>query len=146
MSPSRERFYRGVFLAGAVYDITLGIVFTFFHGWAFDFLDIRDEMPEGGYLPLIGSFLFVIGIAYALIWRGDLWRNRDLIAVGTLYKLAYSSVALWVVLFDEVPHMIFAALFGVADAVFLVLMAECYWHLMTHERREAPFREPVGVA
>lgn len=132
MSTTRMRWYRTLFLTAAVYDIVLGIVFTFFHRQAFDMLGILDEMPSGGYVPLIGTFLFVIGVAYWLIWRSDLWRSRDLIIVGTLYKAAYSGVALWTVLFDEVPHILFAALFGVADTVFLVAMVECLIYLGRH--------------
>lgn len=126
MTPARERWYRGLFLTATVYDVVLGIVFLLFGGWAFALLDIRDEMPEGGYVPLLGAFLLVIGIAYWLIYRGDFETNRDLIAVGTLYKLAYSGVGFWILAVDEVPHILFVALFGVADVVFFVLMAECW--------------------
>ena len=59
-------------------------------------LGIEDKLPEQtSFLSLIAAFLFVIGIAYVFIARGNLVRNRDLIAVGALYKLAYFSVALW---------------------------------------------------
>ena len=128
MSPQRERYYRILFLVAAVYDIVLGTIFTFFHTWAFEVLDIADEDPGSGYVPLIGAFLFVIGIAYFLIYRGDLVRNVDLIAVGTLYKLAYSAIALrfWIVV-DDVPHILFPALFGIVDLVMFVAMAECWF-------------------
>jgi hypothetical protein len=71
----------------------------------------------------------LLGIGYLLIWLGDLWRNRDLIAVGALYKLAYTGVGLYIVIADEVPHALFFWGFGVADAVFFVLMAECWVYL-----------------
>lgn len=131
MSPSRERFYRGVFLAAAVYDIVLGIVFTFFHDWAFDLLD-ADVAASDGLVPLIGVFLFVIGVAYYLIYRSDLWRNRDLILVGTLYKAAYTSVAFWTAIFGEVAHWAFVGIFGVADVIFLLLIGECLVYLYRH--------------
>lgn len=144
MTSSRERWYRGLFLTATVYDVVLGIVFLFFGGWAFDLLEIRDEMPEGGYVPLIGAFLLVIGVAYWFIYRGDFARNRDLIAVGTLYKLAYSGVGFWVAAFDEVPHILFVALFGVADAVFLVLMAECWFTVRRMRNVETTVRRMVA--
>ena len=136
MTPSRERWYRRLYLVATIYDVVLGVVFLFFAGWAFDLLEIRDEIPEGGYVPLIGAFLLVIGIAYWLIYRGDLVENRDLIAVGTLYKLAYSGVGFWVWAFEEVPHIAFVAVFGIADVVFFVLMLEC-WMVV---RKEAAAR------
>ena len=132
MDHSRERYYKGLFAVAAVYDTVLGIIFLFFGRWAFDRLDIADKYPEGGFLPLIGAFVLVLGIGYFIIWRGDLWRNRDLIVVGTLYKLAYTSVGIYIAVADEVPHALFLWGFGVADAVFFVLMVECLLYLYRH--------------
>jgi hypothetical protein len=132
MDSSRQTFYRGLFLVTAIYDGILGIVFTFFGGWAYDLLGIRDKMPGGAYVSLLGAFLFVIGVAYFLIYRGDLYRNWDLIVVGVLYKFAYSSIAFVYWAIGAIPHVLFAALFGVADAVFLVLMVECLIYLRGH--------------
>ena len=130
MKPAKEKYYRSLFAIAAVYDVLLGITFTFFPARAFDALGIREKLPAfGGYLTLLGAFVFVIGIAYLLIARGDLQRNRDLILVGTLYKLAYSATAFYYWSVGNIPHVIFVALFGVADAVFFVLMAECYFSL-----------------
>jgi hypothetical protein len=52
-----------------------------------------------------------------------------LILVGVLYKLAYSATAIYYWAAGGLPHVAFAALFGVADAVFFILMAECYTFL-----------------
>lgn len=132
MDHSRERYYKGLFAVAAVYDTVLGIIFLFFGRWAFDRLDIADKYPEGGFLPLIGAFVLVLGIGYFIIWRGDLWRNRDLIVVGTLYKLAYTGVGIYTAVADEVPHALFLWGFGVADALFFVLMMECLLYLYRH--------------
>ncbi len=130
MKPAKEKYYRSLFAIAAVYDILLGITFTFFPARAFDALGIREKLPAfGGYITLLGAFLLVIGIAYLLIASGDLRRNRDLILIGTLYKLAYSATAFYYWSQGSLPHIAFGALFGVADAVFFVLMAECYWSL-----------------
>ncbi len=126
MNPGREKYYRAMFLVAAVYDIVLGIIFTLFPEPAFRFLGIAEKLPEfRGYLSLIGAFLFVIGCAYWLIFKGDLHRNRDLIAVGALYKLAYSAVAFYYLAIGNVPHLVFVAVFGVADLIFWVMMVEC---------------------
>lgn len=127
MKPAKEKYYRSLFAIAAVYDVLLGITFTFFPARAFDALGIGEKLPAfGGYLTLLGAFVFVIGIAYFLIARGDLRRNRDLILIGTLYKLAYCVTAFYYWLAGNIPHIVFVALFGVADAVFFVLMAECW--------------------
>jgi len=130
MPSGRERWYRILFWIAAAYDLTLGIVFLFFYRPVFEFLEIEDTIPEHtSFLSLIAAFLFVIGVAYVFIARGDLLRNRDLIAVGALYKLAYFSVALWYFIDGVYPHVVFFTLFGVADFLFLVAMAECWWYL-----------------
>ncbi len=130
MKPAREKYYRSLFTIAAFYDLVLGITFTFFPARAFAALNISDKLPAfGGYLTLLGAFVLVIGIAYALIARGDLLRNADLILVGTLYKLAYAATAFYYWWAGNLPHVAFAALFGVADAVFFVLMVECYLFL-----------------
>src|ERR1017187_2850759 len=130
MSPAKEKYYRSLFLIAAVYDVVLGITFTFFPARAFDALGIREKLPAfGGYLTLLGMFVLVIGVAYFLIARGDLRRNADLILVGTLYKLAYAGTAIYYWTQVSLPHGAFAVLFGVADAVFFVLMAECFMSL-----------------
>jgi hypothetical protein len=130
MKPEKEKYYRVLFNLAAFYDILLGITFTFFPARAFAVLGIGDKLPAfGGYITLLGAFVLVIGIAYALVARGDLLRNADLILVGTLYKLAYAGTAFYYWSQGSLPHIAFAALFGVADAVFFVLMAECCWSL-----------------
>jgi hypothetical protein len=127
MKPAKERYYRGLFIIAAFYDLLLGVTFTFFPGRAFAALGISEKLPAfGGYVTLLGAFVLVIGIAYALISRGDLRCNADLILVGTLYKLAYSATAFYYWAAGSLPHIAFAALFGVADAVFFLLMAECW--------------------
>jgi uncharacterized membrane protein HdeD (DUF308 family) len=130
MSSAKEKYYRSLFAIAGVYDVLLGITFTFFPARAFAALGIGEKLPAfGGYLTLLGAFVLVIGVAYFLIARGDLRRNADLILVGTLYKLAYSATAFYYWSAGGLPHIAFAAVFGVADAVFFVLMAECYWSL-----------------
>jgi uncharacterized membrane protein HdeD (DUF308 family) len=134
MNPTREKYYRSLFTIAAVYDVLLGITFTFFPARAFAALGIGEKLPAfGGYLTLLGAFVLVLGIAYFLIARGDLRRNADLILVGTLYKLAYSATAFYYWFQGSLPHIAFAALFGVGDAVFFILMVECFRFL----KREA---------
>ena len=130
MNLAREKYYRSLFIIAAVYDVVLGITFTFFPARAFAALGISEKLPAfGGYFTLLGAFVLVIGIAYFLIARGDLRRNADLILIGTLYKLAYAGTAFFYWSQGSLPHVAFGVLFGVADAVFFILMAECYWSL-----------------
>ena len=130
MKPAKEKYYRALFTIAAFYDLVLGVTFAFFPARAFAALGISDKLPAfGGFLTLLGAFVLVIGIAYALISRGDLQRNADLILVGTLYKLAYAATAFYYWSAGGLPHVAFGAIFGIADAIFFILMAECYLSL-----------------
>ena len=134
MSLAREKYYRGLFLLSAIYDLVLGIIFAFLYRSAFGWLGIAGQLPRfGGYLTLLGAFVLVIGVAYFLVFRGDLRQNRDLILVGTLYKLAYCAVVFYYLSLGTLPHLIFAALFGVVDSLFFILMAECWIFLGNHD-------------
>jgi hypothetical protein len=127
MTTTREKYYRNLFRVAAVYDLSLGLMFTFLPVQAFSVLGIREKLPDfHGYLVLLGAFVLVIGVAYFLISRGDLRKNRDLILVGLLYKFAYSATAIWFWAQGDLPHVAFGAVFGVADAVFFLLMADCF--------------------
>ena len=127
MKASNLKFYKSLFLTAAVYDLLLGIAFLFFTKSVFDSLGISEKLPEfDGYLHLIGGFLFVIGIGYYLIYKGNLLKNRDLILVGALFKLAYFLVSLYYFYIGDIPHMLFFALFGVIDFIMFVLMFQCY--------------------
>lgn len=129
MTVTREKYYRGLFWVAAAYDLILGFVFLFFVEQVAEQLGFADDLPSyGGYLSLLAAFVFVIGVAYVYVALGDLTRNRDLIAVGAWYKLAYFSVALYYFLVGDYPHVIFVG-FGVADLIFLILMAECWWYV-----------------
>lgn len=121
MSKKREGYYKGLFLTAAFYDFIIGITFLFFCKPVYRLLNIPFP-PNPSYLSLSSAFVFVIGIAYYFIYR-DIYANRDLAKIGTIYKFAYIVVALYYLLVGLVPHTIFTV-FGVIDVVFLILFIE----------------------
>ncbi len=42
MNELRAKYYKGLFLIASIYDIILGIVFTFFYKFAFESLGISE--------------------------------------------------------------------------------------------------------
>ena len=135
MSLARERYYRTLYWVAAAYDIVLGFSFMFFFREIAEFFEFEAELPAyGGYVHLLAAFVFVIGIAYVYIAVGDLVRNRDLIAVGAIYKIAYAAVAMYYLGLGDYPHGMFVG-FGFVDLVFLALMVECWWYVTRYERQ-----------
>lgn len=126
MNPSKQKYYRTLFAISAAYDLLLGIAFAFFGARTFGILGIADRLPAfTGYITLPGAFVIVIGIACALIARGDLTKNADLILICALYKLAYAVTVFYYWAVGTLPHAAFGA-FAVADALFFVLMIESF--------------------
>ena len=130
MSEAKLKYYKGLFLTLAIYDIILGIIFTFFSKSAFEFIGIPERLPEyEGYLTLIGVYILILGIAYYLIYRGDLMKNRDLILVGLLYKLGYCLATFYYYVIGDIPHVLFLTFFGFIDFIMFILLTECYYSL-----------------
>jgi len=121
----KDIYYRILFLSAAVYDTVLGIIFLFFYRPVYNLLGI--PVPEyPAYLSLSAAFVLVIGIAYYIVYL-NIYRNRDLVVVGTLYKLAYTIVVFYYFLCEYLPHNAFL-IFGIIDLVFFFLFVEFLGH------------------
>ena len=127
MNDSTRRFYKGVFFAAATYDLIIGCAFLFFSRAVFKTLDIAEKaVGSEPYLSLIGAFLVVLSFGYAILHRSDLAENRNLVLVGSLYKLAYVCVAIWYFAYGNIPHPIFLTVFGTIDFIMFLIKFQCY--------------------
>ena len=107
---------RPLFLVAAVYDLVLGLGF----GLGFKTLYTRFGIPlpnHDAYVQLPAALIVIFGIAFWMVWR-DPVRNRNLIVLGVLLKLAFSGVVLAHRVFASIPDMWVP--FAVADALFMV--------------------------
>ncbi|MFA5031944.1 MAG: hypothetical protein WC614_02890 [bacterium] len=121
MNIKKENYYKGLFLTAAFYDFILGILFLFFYKPFFNALSISLP-PNPSYLSLSAAFVFVIGIAYFIIYK-DIRGNRGLVIVGTAFKIAYVAVGIFYLAIHLVPHMFFMLL-ALCDAIFGILFME----------------------
>jgi hypothetical protein len=113
-----KKFYRGVFLVAAVYDLFLGFLFFLFYRSIYDVFDI--QLPDNpAYLHLSAAFVFVQGLSYCLVYL-NLKRNIDIVKVGTVYKVVYTAVAFYYWAIGGLPHLMYAV-FGFLDLIFVVL-------------------------
>ena len=127
MKNSEQKFYKNLYLISGVYDLSIGFAFLFFSKIVFETLGIPEKaVGSEAYLSLVGAFLLVLSIAYFILSKSDLTRNKNLVLVGALYKLAYFLVALWYFAIDAIPHITFLTVFGVIDIIMFVLMMKCY--------------------
>ncbi len=114
------KFYKGMFMVAAVYDLFLGFLFFLFYKSIYSLFSI--ELPNNpAYLQLSAGFVFVQGIFYLFVYR-NLKRNIDIVKVGIAYKIVYSGLTFYYWALGELPHQIFA-LFGFLDLIFIGLFA-----------------------
>ncbi len=122
--------FKPVFLIAGIYDLCMGITFMFFHRRVINILGISSNPEElAPYLNLIGAFLLVMGLAYLVIYQSELTQNRDLILIGSFFKLAYVLVASIFYFRDIIPHPVFFTVFGIIDFIMFLFMIRCYWEL-----------------
>lgn len=113
-----KKFYKGVFLVAALYDLILGFVFFVFYQKIYAMYGITlNDSPA--YLQLSAAFVFVQGLLYYFVYT-NLKRNIDIVKVGVAYKIVYAAVAFFYWASGGLPHQMFA-IFGFFDVIFTVL-------------------------
>lgn len=111
----KTEWVRPLFLLAAVYDIVLGLVFAL----GFKSIMPRFQVPlpnHDAYVQLPAALIAIFGIGFWYVAR-DPKRNRDLIRLGVMLKLAFSGIVLWHYAAGTMPAMWVP--FAVADLAFL---------------------------
>jgi len=110
-------FFKSVFLATAIYDFFLGLIFLFWYSAIFSFLNI--PLPNYPmYLQLSAAFVVAMGVGYYFVYQ-NMAGNRDLVKLGVVYKAVYSSFAIYFFL-KGLAHIVFFWL-AIIDLAFLLM-------------------------
>lgn len=111
--------YRLVFLAGAIWNVLGGVYIVVTTDQIFASAGISPPSPPLYYHSWIALFM-VFGIGYFFAFR-DLERNRNIILLGAMGKLAFSSIFFYnlAVYRDQTPMSF--AIPAVGDLVFAAL-------------------------
>ena len=109
-------FYRKFFLFAAIYDGLLGLAFFLFYPRIYAWFGIT--LPNHpGYVQLPALFIAIMGLADYYVYR-DMVRNRDIVKIRILMKLAFSLSCFYHYFFGSLPTLwVNIAVFNV---VFLV--------------------------
>jgi hypothetical protein len=97
------RWVRPLFVLAALYDIVLGLVYFF----AFQPIYGHFMIPlpnHNAYVELPAALIVVFGLGFAMVAL-DPERNRDIIRLGILMKLAFSLIVLSYAFRDAIPSM-----------------------------------------
>ena len=107
---------RPFFVVAALYDVVLGLVFTF--GSCRIFPRFGIALPNhDAYVQLPGLLIAIFGLGFWMVSR-DPVRERSIIVLGVLLKLAFSGVVLYHRVFGSIPDM--WVTFALADVLFML--------------------------
>ena len=115
---------KAVFMASAVYDIVLGLIFGLFYKPVYN--TFQTTLPNhAGYIQLIAMYLLIFGIGFWFVAKNPA-AHLGIIRLGIMMKLAFIVVVMGHLFFGSVPN--FYVPFAVIDAAFLMLfvMAESF--------------------
>ena len=117
----KEKYYKVFFIIAGLYDFILGFGFCFFYKWLFANVLLRQLPDPPIYFQVCAAFIGMIGIGYFLVWK-NLYRNVDLVKIGTGMKIIYILGAILFSTYAIVPLAL--VIFGILDVVFIVLFIE----------------------
>lgn len=109
------RWIRPLFLVAALYDIVLGVAYL--AGYEALYRRFGVALPNHpGYVQLNALFVIIAGVGFWFVAQSP-ERNRDLIRVGVLFKLAYAGIVYYYFARGLMPSM--WLIWAVCDTLFL---------------------------
>ena len=99
----KTSWIRPLFVVAALYDLDLGVAFFF----AFKPIYEQFAIPlpnHDAYVQLPAALIAIFGLGFWFVAQAP-ERNRDLITLGVLMKLAFSGVILSYAFRDAIPSM-----------------------------------------
>lgn len=108
-----------LFFIAAAYDFVLGVVLLAMHPAIFAYFGVPPP-NHPGYVEFPAALVIIFGVGFWMVAR-DPWRNRDIIKLGILLKLAYAGVVLGHAARGAMPGMWIP--WAWADLAFVVAFA-----------------------
>jgi hypothetical protein len=132
----RREWIRPLFLVAALYDFGLGVLFLF--AWSAIYARFHVTPPNHpGYILFGAAVIAIFGVGFWFVAQAP-ERNRDIIKLGVLLKLAYSGTVLAYWAQGRIPAMWVP--FAWADLAFLLAFIAALRAL------PAPRSTPAGAA
>jgi hypothetical protein len=99
----KREWIRPLFVVAAIYDLLLGAIFLIAYPAVFGRFGV--PLPNHpGYIQLPAALVAIFGLGFWFVARAP-ERNRDIIKLGVLFKLAYSGVVLGWWFRGQIPVM-----------------------------------------
>jgi hypothetical protein len=99
----KREWIRPLFVVAAAYDFILGVLFLLAYPAVYERFGVA--LPNHpGYIQFAAAVVAIFGVGFWFVSRAP-ERNRDIIKLGILLKVAYSSVVLGWWLRGQMPQM-----------------------------------------
>ena len=118
---STEKFYRAVFLVGALWNFAGGIFVIVMTGWIFKLSGLTPPDPPNYYQSWIALFM-TFGIGYYLAYL-DMYLNKNIILLGMIGKVAFAADFIIDMLIYKGQIPAFFLIPAIGDLVFAVIFA-----------------------
>ena len=124
-----DRFYRRMFLAGALWNVVGGAFVVIATPWIFSSAGLKPPDPSLYYYSWIALFV-TFGIGYFMVYR-DPYGNKNIVILGIIGKLAFSAIFIYnmVAFRGQAPRFFLIPVLG--DLAFVVL----FWMFLNFARR-----------
>ena len=111
------RWVKKLFIVAALYDFVLGIIFLFCFKSIYSYFNIA--LPNhDGYVQFGAALIAIFGVGFWFVAQNP-DRNRDIIKMGILLKIAYSGTVFFYALAGNIPSIWVP--FAWFDLIFLFL-------------------------
>ncbi|MGH9359309.1 MAG: hypothetical protein ACRD1O_09080 [Terriglobia bacterium] len=112
-----EKWYKGMFLAGAIWNLLGGVFIIAATEWIFATAGLPTPRPALYYYAWIALFM-TFGIGYAMVYR-DMYGNKNIVILGIIGKLAFAAIFCFFLFQGQAPRFFLIPVTG--DLVFVVL-------------------------
>jgi len=124
-----EKFYKRMFLIGAIWNIVGGALVVALTKWIFSTASLNPPNPPAYYQSWIALFV-TFGIGYYMVYR-NMSANKNIVILGIIGKLAFSVIFICNMIFlrGQIPLLFIIPVIG--DLVFVVL----FWMFLNYARK-----------
>lgn len=114
-----EKFYKGMFLAGTIWNLLGGVLIIALTSWIFARSNLTPPSPSAYYYSWIALFM-TFGIGYYMAYR-DMYANKNIILLGIIGKLAFAAIFIYSMLAfrGSIPGIFVIPVVG--DIIFAIL-------------------------
>ena len=114
-----QRFYRIMFLIGAIWNLAGGVLILLLTDWVFTSAGLKPPSPPAYYQGWIALFM-TFGLGYYMVYR-DMYGNKNIVILGMVGKFLFAVVfAINMLRYPgQIPLLFLIPMIG--DLLFVVL-------------------------